>query len=131
MTFPFRWTPGPHFKGQKVEAPKRSKPIRRKPRSREERDRITAVRAKCVTRDGYCRGQREGYVHTCEGPSEWAHLERKRRSKTRNQPPAIRHTTADSLMLCQSLHRLYDKHQVAIEVGGRGCNGPLRIARLP
>jgi len=127
VTFPARWAPGPHWKPGK-HPPKPKRPIRRKPRSREERDRIDQVRAKCVKRDGYCRGQGEGFAHTCEGPSEWAHLHRKRRSKTRNQAPAIRHTTLDSLMLCRALHRRYDAHTVTIECGGRGCNGPLRIA---
>lgn len=126
-SWPPRWEPGPHWKPAKT-GPKPKRRIRVKPRSREERTTVETVRAACVTRDGRCRGTFEGFPHDCRGPSEWAHLHRKRRSKTRGLAPTVRHTTLDSLMLCRTLHQLYDAHKVGIECGGHGCNGPLRFA---
>ena len=97
-----------------------------------------AVRAACVARDGYCRGRHPSSVCTdgrlaCEwtGPSEWAHLPIKRRSKTRGQAPEIRHTTADSLMLCKQHHDALDgrtRPRLTIEpLTDRGADGPLRF----
>lgn len=121
--FPARWTK-PNWK-PKPTGPKPRKPIRRKAKPKAERQQIDTVRAACVRRDGYCRGHRDGFRHTCRGPSEWAHLGVKRRSKTVNQAPEVRHTTADSLMLCRFLHRRYDAHEIRIEHGPTGCDGEI------
>ena len=63
------------------------------------------VRAGCVVRDGHCRlaGVR---WHTCDGPSEWAHLVP--RSKTRGMASEYRHATRSSLMLCRLGHAQLD-----------------------
>lgn len=96
------------------------------------------VRAKCVLRDGDCRiakagmgDEIAGVVGNCDGPPEWAHLEDKRRSKTRGQAPEVRHTTEDSLILCRRHHNRYDGHErprIGIDKRTkRGADGPLRF----
>jgi len=94
------------------------------------------VRAQCVLRDGDCRvGSilNRLFVLTfcrCGGESEWAHLEDKRRFKTRGQDPEVRHTTAGSLMLCTEHHQDYDQHRLEIEpLTEAGADGRLRIVR--
>jgi hypothetical protein len=102
------------------------------------------VRAHVAARDGACR---IGLLHSgdsmvlsttlhsrdlaCDGPSEWAHLAEKRRSKTRGQAPEVRHTTADSLILCRRHHARYDgreRPRLEIEaLSARGADGPLRF----
>lgn len=99
----------------------------------------TDVRSKCVARDGDCRigngavgivDQIVGEIGECDGPSEWAHLEEKKRSKTRGQEPEVRHTTAGSCILCRRHHNRYDgRERPAIAVAKltkRGADGPLR-----
>lgn len=66
-----------------------------------------AVRAACVERDGYCRFHSSTGKY-CVGPSEWAHLEDKKRARTMGMAPHERHTTARSMMLCRRAHRDYD-----------------------
>lgn len=66
-----------------------------------------SVRAACVERDGYCR-YHASTGECCTGPSQWAHLEEKKRARTRGMSPLDRHTTARSMMLCQSIHAAYD-----------------------
>jgi hypothetical protein len=87
------------------------------------------VRAQCVVRDCGCRADYD--CGPCFGPLEWAHLHAKRRSKTRGQPPEVRHTTADSLMLCRRHHARYDgreRPRLEIEaLSARGADGPLRF----
>jgi hypothetical protein len=72
---------------------------------------------------------------TCDGPPEWAHLQAKRRSKTRGQPPDVRHTTEDSLILCRRHHARYDgreRPRLEIEaLSTRGADGPLRFKEKP
>jgi hypothetical protein len=91
---------------------------------------VVDVRAQCVTRDGTCRYAKDVSTHRCNGPSEWAHLGDKRRSKTRGQAPEVRHTTAGSLMLCQQAHAQYDGRQrprlSITATTKRGADGPLR-----
>jgi hypothetical protein len=82
------------------------------------------IRAACVARDGDCR-LRGKYGFICGGASEWAHLGEQRRAKTRGMPPALRHTTAGSLMLCTKHHRAYDACQLQIYHGADGADGPL------
>ena len=69
-----------------------------------------SVRAQCVERDGHCRAclRLRGLYAECFGPSEWAHLDERKRFKTRGMAPEKRHTTADSLMLCKRHHDMYD-----------------------
>jgi hypothetical protein len=79
-------------------------------------DRIEAkveqqVQALVAARDGECRLQGQGFG-VCGGASEWAHLEDKRRAKTRGMPPEVRHTTADTAMLCTIHHRRYDASEL-------------------
>lgn len=97
-----------------------------------------SVRAACVERDGWCRIYRDfGPVcmeqKLCSGPSEWAHLEP--RARTRGMAPEQRHNTATSLMLCKKHHDDFDG-----KIGGKklsiepetdkGADGPLRFRRL-
>jgi hypothetical protein len=101
---------------------------------------VRAVRAACVERDGYCRlyplpmgdefdGPRLAWKE-CVGPSEWAHLEDKRRFKTRGLPPEERHTTRESVMLCQRHHDDYDDRKLTVEfLTERGADGPLAWRR--
>ncbi len=88
------------------------------------------VRADCVVRDGSCRYAKDEPAHRCQGPSEWAHLGDRKRAHTRGQAPAIRHTTAGSLMLCRWAHNRYDGRQrPALGISARtrrGADGPLR-----
>jgi hypothetical protein len=95
-----------------------------------ERLRKRAVRADCVARDGYCRYGRDlSNFDSCRGPSEWAHYGDKKRFKTRNQDPEVRHTTKESLMLCRKHHRMYDRGTLLIELlTDAGCIGLLRFA---
>lgn len=113
-------------------------------RRRKEARVAAKVRALCVERDGYCRVGKdmwdfilmhEGRVsrtYLCDGPSEWAHLGKKRRARTRGQAPEQRHTTTDSLMLCRFHHDAYDGRvlpRLGIEpLGSAGADGPLQCA---
>jgi len=107
---------------------------------RHERAVAAVVRAVCVGRDGYCRfGDWEdhpddahsavlGYVmgEDCEGDSQWAHMGEHRRFRTRGQAPEVRHTTADSLMLCATHHHAYDEHTLTITAtSDKGADGAL------
>lgn len=83
----------------------------------------TGVRADVARRDGVCRiatwddhpgDDHDDALEACEGRSEWAHLGDKKRFKTRGLPPAERHTTAGSLMLCTRHHRAYDAGRLRI-----------------
>lgn len=96
------------------------------------------VRSKCATRDGPCVLTRAGFgdrivgdLGNCDGPSEWAHLEEKRRSKTRGQPAEVRHTSVDSCMMCRRHHARYDgreRPRIAVDkLTKRGADGPLRF----
>ena len=106
------------------------------PRARVKRRRLriegqvaARVRRECVERDGYCRLAEVEIVADCFGPSQWAHLEDKRRFKTRGMEPAERHCTEWSLMLCQRHHDDYDQHRIDIQAAtSRGADGPLGMA---
>lgn len=60
-----------------------------------------AVRAECVERDGHCRLTG---TTLCDGPSEWAHLES--RAKTRGMASDRRHSTNNSIMACRKHHQM-------------------------
>lgn len=87
------------------------------------------VRAACVIRDGHCRLALDNPVHACQGFSEWCHAPIKRRSKTRGMAAEIRHTTAESLMLCTKAHNRLDNRFGArltfTALTDRGCDGPI------
>lgn len=119
-----------------------SKPTRRKKpgptaryrakRRRAEGPVAKVVRAACVERDGYCRYWKDVFeacfvAVECAGPSEWAHLES--RARTRNMEPERRHSTATSVMLCKLHHdRLDGRARPRIRVSAqtdRGADGPL------
>ncbi len=114
------------------------KRLERAKRKRVESKVIQKVRGECVVRDGECRigdwernpedyhddGLNDVY---CEGESEWAHLEDKRRFKTRGQSAEQRHTTAYTAMLCKRHHDLYDDRQIQLQFTTfDGANGPLK-----
>jgi hypothetical protein len=103
--------------------PVKAKTLKRK-RQHLERMLKTAIRAACVERDGYCRYGTALNYRPCDGPSEWAHLGDKRRSRTRGQSPELRHTTTGSVMLCRRHHQMYDLHWLTIrattELGADG-----------
>lgn len=107
-----------------------------------------AVRAACVERDAICSVESAFFGHRgypweirdetrligwdegCQGKSEWAHMHQKRRSQTRGQAPDVRHTTADSLMLCRFHHQEYDAHRLKITaLTRRGADGALKFTR--
>ena len=103
---------------------------------------IKAVRAQCVERDGSCvvlsylLSVTPGLLLVdtdlggCNGPSEWAHMHEKRRSKTRGQAPEVRHTTASSFMACQRHHLDYDQKRLIITALTRkGADGRLKFRR--
>jgi len=101
------------------------------------------VRAICVARDGECRicnwednpdDWHDDYLNFCDDDpwqrSQWAHLGDKKRFKTRGMPPEERHTTAGSLMLCESAHRAYDAGELEIvALSDRGADGALEFRR--
>lgn len=99
---------------------------------RAEAKQVKAVRVQCVDRDGYCRLHWVPIADRAPGgPSEWAHLGDKRRARTRGMAPEIRHTTADSLMMCRSHHAAYDAGEFTIEPEtDRGADGYLRVRVL-
>lgn len=97
------WDDGkPRFKHQLV--------TRKRLKGRKDRDEAKvkkAVRAECVTRDGYCLVQtRVGIQDECKGRSVWSHLRGHRRSRTRGMAPEKRHDTRFTAMLCQRHDRL-------------------------
>lgn len=81
------------------------------------------VRADVDERDGYCRFTG---LTRCAERSEWAHLEDKKRARTRGMEPEERHTTAKSLKACAHHHRLYDAGKIQIAMTERGADGPIR-----
>jgi len=119
-------------------SPRRIRP-RRTPKA--ERDRIAEVRKYCVQRDGECRIASDAWKDVqgdplcvvfcgCDGPSEWAHMHTRRRSKTRGMAPEYRHDTAHSLMLCHTHHEDYDaKRLIITALTRKGANGPLKFRR--
>lgn len=98
------------------------------------------VRAECVERDGDCRicnlATSPGDWHEDDfpmpdesflwNPSEWAHLDRSKRARTRGMSPELRHTTAGTAMLCRFHHELYDAGKLLVELmSNLGADGPL------
>lgn len=109
--------------------PKPRRRIRPKRTPKAERRQIDAVRNHCVERDGYCRFDM-AVPYECDGPSEWAHMHARRRSKTRGMDPSYRHDTAHSLMLCHTHHEDYDAKRLQITaLSRRGADGPLKFRR--
>ena len=93
------------------------------------------VRETCVKRDGPCRfwtdwaWGRTDTLCICDGPSEWAHLVG--RYKTRGLAPEVRHSTRDSLMLCRFHHAEHHAKRLAITaLSERGADGPLEFRRV-
>lgn len=93
------------------------------------------VRAACVERDGHCRlasgfTMGDTFTHVvgqCDGPSEWAHLENKRRARTMRMRPEFRHTTAGTAMMCRAAHQRYDSGRLRLTfLTARGADGPIR-----
>ena len=107
---------------------------------REEAKVMRVIRAACVARDGHCRllfgvpmngdtYDRAG-LDACGLRSEWAHLEEKRRFKTRGMTPAHRHTTAGSVMLCDVHHHMVDAHELQpFFLSALGADGPIAWER--
>lgn len=118
----------PHRKARKKPGFQARKTAKRR---RAEGPVITAVRAACVERDGYCRYWNDTFARCfvsaeCHGPSEWAHLENMRRGRTRGMKPELRHTTAGTAMLCRFHHRAYDAGTLRIaSITGTGADGPM------
>jgi len=94
-------------------------------KDRKERNRKAKVRARCVERDIGCR---LSMLDACDGPDEWAHLEEKKRARTRGQAPEVRHTTAHSIIFCRGHHRRYDAGEITLRLGEHGADGPV-VAR--
>jgi hypothetical protein len=109
------------------------KPERRSRQKARERSHESAVirrvRAEVARLDGFCRLWR-GQMGPCRGASEWAHLERFRRSRTIGWAPEDRHRVDGTLMLCDGHHDDYDQHRMDIEeLTPRGTRGALRFKR--
>ncbi len=85
---------------------------------------MKAVRAICVERDGYCRLMG---LTPCDGPSEWCHLEEKKRARTRGMSPEKRHTQDFSMMACRKHHQMYDTGEIQIAMTEKGADGPIRV----
>src|SRR4051812_27429058 len=66
---------------------------------------LAKVRVQVDERDGFCIFSPLG---PCAGVSELAHLEGKKRARTRGMKPEQRHTTAGCAKACTRHHRLYD-----------------------
>lgn len=104
-------------------------------RDRQESKVKKTVREHTVARDGHCViATRWPHAHgpllgACEGPSQWAHVGRQRRSLTRGLPPEVRHTTAGSCQMCEKHHRAYDAHEFDFVTGSTGMNGTIGIRR--
>lgn len=93
------------------------------------------VRLHDVMRDGHCRfaqdaealGDSLGRHRCCAGESQLAHLENKRRFKTRGMPPELRHTTAGTAMLCERHHDAYDDRELRLTfLSNSGADGEIR-----
>jgi hypothetical protein len=122
----------------------RPEPQRRvKARSKREAAKIVRqVRAACVERDGRCRYANDVHaavltlpagavcITYCEGESEWAHLNEFARYKTRGQPPAARHHTHGTAIICKRHHAmLHDKKLTVSFLSDLGADGPLAWER--
>lgn len=121
-------TPEPRLKFAKPEK-------RRTTKGRKDRAEVKVeqkVRAECVERDGDCRLKGVDGAN-CRGESEWAHLDDKKRARTRGMAPEERHTAGGSLMLCTFHHASYDNGGIDLEplIQSVGANGRLgyRIVR--
>lgn len=128
-------------------------PTARARRAKAAKDRrlASAVRVEVDKRDGYCRianwednpddwhcGRLTGDgfpADGCDGKSEWAHWDERKRFKTRGLPPEERHNTQGTLMLCTKHHDQYDGRRfpkLAITcLTDLGCDGPLRLEIVP
>lgn len=121
-----------YYEHAPIPKPPRRKAVKAR-KTRAEQTVARNVRAACVKRDGHCRIMFDEY-HTvwvlamdCRGPSEWAHMHARRRSKTRGMAPEVRHDTTHSLMLCKYHHELYDAKQLFITALTRkGADGQLK-----
>jgi hypothetical protein len=84
---------------------------------------LAAVRATCDERDGYCRLMG---LSPCSGESQLAHLEEKKRTRTRGMLPEERHVTTHAAKFCEGHHGKYDAGKIQIALGERGADGPMR-----
>ena len=102
---------------------------------------VTAVRAACVERDGYClflrridelgRAGWAGWPPGCSGPSEWAHLPPYTRAATRGMSPERRHSTQHTAMLCRTHHDHVDgRRRPTLTIAGN-ADEILFITRAP
>ncbi len=108
-------------------------------KKRLERVMIGQVRDQCVLRDGFCRFALDvsratglpliaAWLDFCSGPSEWAHLGRLKRSRTRGMPASQRHTTAGTMILCRKHHHLEEIGLLKVEYEtDRGADGLVRF----
>lgn len=105
---------------------------RRRVRSRKQRHEQAVkqdVRAAVERRDGYCRiGQMRRDYTDCAGPSQWAHLDGHRRSETLSMKAEIRHTTANTAMLCEKHHEMEEHGRLSlVPLDDRGADGALQL----
>ncbi len=95
---------------------------------------IQRVRAECVERDGYCvfawwsvAHRMPRVVGACDGRSEWMHIEKHKRFKTRGMEPTERHTAVGSMMGCERHHDMYDSGEIRLTLTEAGAHGPIRV----
>ena len=109
--------------------------------ARREAAAVKSVRAQCMDRElSRCRFEvtpatwgydvfSPGMWLECEGPLEWAHAPWWTRAKTRGMAPEVRHTTADSLIVCQRHHDQIDgrrRPRIGMaKTSTAGCDGRL------
>ena len=86
------------------------------------------VRALVVARDGSCRLSATELFGPCRGPSEWAHLFR-RRSHTVGEAPELRHSTRASVFFCRKHHAMEETRKLKAEpLTLDGADGRLRFS---
>ena len=96
-----------------------------------ERQIIERNRAHCERRDGDCR---IGYwgdtaialFGECFGTPEWNHF--RRRSKSRGEPPEVRHSVEITGMLCGRHHDMVDEHEIDFDyLTEKRADGPMKF----
>lgn len=112
----------PIGKGESIESVKDRKRLAEEAQQRK-------VKKKVRARDGFCRlSEVNKWFGLCGGISEWAHLNDKKRARTRGQAPEVRHTSAGSLQLCSTHHQAHDAGKLPIEPKTKdGADGVLLV----
>lgn len=96
-----------------------------------ERQIIQRNRAHCERRDGDCRigywgGSAVALFGECFGTPEWNHF--RRRSKSKGEPPEVRHSVEITGMLCGRHHDMVDEHEIDFDyLTETRADGPMKF----